>query len=495
MTSDPRFVKTRTVSHAKRLAILVGLVAIGIRFIALNQPFDDRWSWRQSDVAAIARNFWSGGFQFAKPQIDWAGDQPGYVGTEFPILPFTAALAYQVLGLHEWIGRLQSILFFAISLPFFYLLVRKPFGPVAAVWALIFYSFAPVMMMASRCFMPDVPSLSLGMVALYFFEKWTVERDQRAFWLSAMAMSFALLIKLPTAVMAVPMAVFVLRRSGWRAIREPQLYGWAAIALLPCLAWYWHAHRISETFYPYHFFGGGGVRIMPIGWYAKIAFKLSTSTLTPVLATAGLLGWWMTRRNKDASPFLSWFMGMAVFVVLVGWGNRHEWYQLPFVPIAAAFGGAACARIMSVPRPARVLIVSGVIASFGWLSTVYTHHLFESSAAPLRDVGLELKAMTTRDALVVAADDGDPTAFYYAERKGWHFPERRGLFYGNPADDEQLIADLDDLRQRGATHVVFYVGTMWWLDYYERFAEHLRHHATLMKSMKTFQIYKLNLAP
>ena len=479
-------------SHAKRLAILVGLLAIGIRFIALNQPFDDRWSWRQSDVAAIARNFATGGFHFAKPQIDWAGDQPGYVGTEFPILPFAAAVSYQVLGVHEWIGRLQSVLFFAISLPFFYLLVRKSFGAAAGVWALIFYSFAPVMLMASRCFMPDVPSLSLGIVALYLFERWTVSREQRAFWLSAIAMSFALLIKLPTAVMAVPMAVIVFRHSGWRALRGPRLYAWAAIALLPCFAWYWHAHQISETFYPYHFFGGGGLRLMPVEWYAKIAFKLATSTLTPVLAATGLVGLWMARRNKDAVLFVSWLMAMAVFVVLVGWGNRHEWYQLPFVPIAAAFGGAACARIMPVSRPARVFMVSFVILFFGWFSFVYTHHLFESSAAPLREVGLELKGTTNESALIVAADDGDPTAFYYAERKGWHFPERRGLFYGNPADDEQLIADLDELRQRGATHIVFYGGTTWWLNYYLRFAQHLNRSASKLDAPPGCQIYQLN---
>src|SRR5438046_9033620 len=31
---------------------------------------------------------------------------------------------------------------------------------------------------------------------------------------------------------------------------------------------------------------------------------------------------------------------MVLFVVAVGYGNRHPWYQLPFVPITAAFTGA-----------------------------------------------------------------------------------------------------------------------------------------------------------
>src|ERR1700746_3491362 len=155
-----------------RLAIVIGILAIVVRLIGINQPYIGEWSWRQSDVAAIARNYFVGGFHFARPQIDWAGDQPGYVGTEFPILPFVAAICYEFLGVHEWIGRIQAVILFAISLPFFYLIVRKVFGKIAANWALFFCCFAPPGIMASRSFMPDVPSLALSLIGLYFFQRW-----------------------------------------------------------------------------------------------------------------------------------------------------------------------------------------------------------------------------------------------------------------------------------------------------------------------------------
>src|ERR1700726_4714899 len=128
-------------SRVARLALVVSIVALVIRFIGLNQPYDDNWSWRQSDVAAIARNFYNKGFDFSRPQIDWAGDQPGYVGTEFPILPFFAAITYKVFGVHEWIGRSQGMAFFALSLPFFFFLARRTLGEFAAGWALFFYAF------------------------------------------------------------------------------------------------------------------------------------------------------------------------------------------------------------------------------------------------------------------------------------------------------------------------------------------------------------------
>src|SRR5215471_13200776 len=60
-------------------------------------------------------------------------------------------------GVHEWIRRIQAVILFAISLPFFFLLVREIFGSTAAVWATFFYSFAPLSIFAGRSFMPDVP--------------------------------------------------------------------------------------------------------------------------------------------------------------------------------------------------------------------------------------------------------------------------------------------------------------------------------------------------
>src|SRR5205807_1340463 len=152
------------------------------RVLLIDEPYIDKWSWRQSDVAAIARNFLHNGFQFAQPQIDWAGDQPGYVGTEFPILPFIAALCYKIFGVHEWIGRIQAVIFFALSLPFLFLIVRQIFGAIAAVWALFFYSFAPLNVMTSRCFMPDVPSLSLALIALFLFIRWIENRQRIVFF-------------------------------------------------------------------------------------------------------------------------------------------------------------------------------------------------------------------------------------------------------------------------------------------------------------------------
>jgi hypothetical protein len=493
--------------RAVKVACAIGFVALAIRLIDLNQPFIDDWSWRQSDVAAIARNFSTNGFQFAYPQIDWAGNEPGYVGTEFPILPFLAALIYRVAGIHAWIGRSQALFLFGLSLPFFFLLMRKLCNGTAACWALIFYSFAPLQIMASRCFMPDVPSLSLSIAGLYLFLRWrevasssvNSENGSRAHYLfllaSALTISLAILIKIPTVLIGVPLAVLAFERFGSSVFRRGHLWLFGAIALLPSALWYWHAYRISEQFYPYHFFGSGGFEIKSFGWYLKIARFTFTSSLTTIFSLVAIAGLFTAWPQPGRRLFLWWGVTILLFIVAAGYGNRHPWYQLALVPIAAAFAGNFCRVMADRFRSARLLrqITAFLLLSvFGLLSFFCTTRIFyRETAANLRLLGLELERTTPSNSVVVVPDYGDPTVFYYAERKGWHFMEKSAVYNGHPIDSAMAIADLRDLKARGATHIAFYSDTFWWLEYYKEFAQELDNTATIVESEPGFRIYRL----
>ena len=480
------------------LLIPLSIFAVVVRLVLINQPYIDHWSWRQSDVAAIARNFSANGFHFSYPQIDWAGDSSGYVGTEFPLLPFFAAICYKFAGVREWIGRSQAVILFAISLPFFFLLVRKIFGSTAATWATFFYGFAPLNVFAGRSFMPDVPSLSLALIGLYFFLRWIDNgKSLLLFFAAAVAISLSILIKITSVVIAAPLLFLIWQKWYWNSVKRPVLWVFAAITLLPSVAWYWHAYQIAQKFYPYHLFGEGGIRIENFSWYWKIAHVTATSSLTPVLFAMAITGLFVARRSRYSGVFYWWLAAMLLFVVVAGYGNRHPWYQLPLVPIAAAFAGAACAFIGSKIASSRAAVVSLSIlsaGSFAILAYFYVRPLYEPSAAQLRNAGLELGKITAPDALIVAADTGDPTIFYYAERKGWHFLEEDGIYDGNPTDSQQAIAELERLRRRGATHLVFTTNTFWWLQYYPEFTRHLAERATLMEATPRFRIYKLNAA-
>jgi len=487
---------------APKIVFVICILAVASRLIFINQPYIDHWSWRQSDVAAIARNFLQNGFHFGYPQIDWAGNAPGYVGTEFPILPFIAAVCYKFAGVHEWIGRTQAVILFAVSLPFFFLLVREIFGSTAAVWGIFFFCFTPLNVFAGRSFMPDVPSLSFAIVGLYFFLRW-VQHDQfSSFFFAAIAISLSLLIKITNIVIVAPILYLVVGRlcqTPGVSQKRPTIYGGAlffAIALLPSAIWYWHAYQIAQKFYPHHFFGAGGIRIESFSWYWHIAQQTFVSSLTPLLSVIAIVGLFVPqpRDRSYARLFHWWLAAMVVFIIVVGYGNRHRWYQLPLVPITAAFAGATCAFVASKISSRVVAVTLSVllVSSFITLAFWYIQPFYQSSAQ-LWHAGLELKKATPPDALIVAADMGDPTIFYYAERKGWHFLEQNAIYNGNPDDSEQAIENLERLRRRGATHFVFTKNTFWWSQSYPEFVGYLSKQASLIEATPEFRIYKLTV--
>ena len=488
-------------SRQNTILVFVCVAAVAVRCWKIDAPFTDSWSWRQTDVAAIARNYFENGFHFARPQIDWAGDQPGFVGTEFPILPFTAAIAYRFFGVQEWIGRLQTILAFAFSLPFLFAIVRRTFDETAAMYALVFYSFAPLSIAAGRALMPDMPALALALAGFYFFWRGragshdgttddSAASDGGSYNLlvASMVTGLALLIKPPMATIAAPMAALAWRKFGIEMFRRPLLWLVVLIALFPSIIWYWHAHRIAQQFYPHHFFGAGGVRIMSVSWYWHIVLQTCTSTLTPILFAIAVLGILVSRNNPRAAPFRWWLIAMMVFIIVVGYGNRHQWYQLPLVPIAAAFGGAG---LRFAEKKSNQGVVLGLLIAFLAFSFFYSRQFFTPAAQSLWRLGRELHDRTRSNALIIAADDGDPTAFYYAHRKGWHFLEKNGVYDGNPVNSAQVISNLEKLRGQGATHLVFYNGTTWWLNYYKEFADYLARNASLESTTADYRIYNL----
>jgi hypothetical protein len=184
---------------------------------------------------------------------------------------------------------------------------------------------------------------------------------------------------------------------------------------------------------------------------------------------------------------------MLAFIFVVGYGNRHPWYQLPLVPIAAAFAGDFCGAAQRFTTNRRLVRIGAAALFLGFAVLAYSKAkpFYRESAADLRTAGLELKASTPAASLVVAADYGDPTVFYYAERRGWHFLEKDGMYNGHPTTGADAIADLQNLRGRGATHIVFYSGTFWWLDYYKEFTDYLNAISTVRASTPAYRIYEL----
>ncbi|HEX7292072.1 MAG TPA: glycosyltransferase [Conexibacter sp.] len=98
--------------------------------------------------------------------------------------------------------------------------------------------------------------------------------------------------------------------------------------------------------------------------------------------------------------------------------------------------------------------------------------------------------------LVVSRGDDELTAF--DGRVGWHFPQAEdGVYAGHhPQDSEVAVRHLEELRVRGATHLVIPATSAWWLEHYADFRRHLEERfAVVAADPETCVAFDLTRAP
>jgi hypothetical protein len=515
---------------SREIKILLAIMALGVivRVYDIRQPLIDSWRGQEAETAMVAENFYLHGFNILRPQVNWrspangsiplmAGDDQsaGYAGTEFPLVPFLAAASYLLVGVAEWPGRLLSVVFFALSLPFFYLVERRILKTqAAAMTATAVFSLMPLSVFMGREFMPDMASLCLSIIGLYFFID-AVENESHfgSVWLAGLATSLAILVRLSAVTIGLVFFYICWTRFGPAMYSTARLWGMLALAFVPPLAWYWYAYQLSVSYPPYYLFWQDGIHIASRDAYLRILYSTATTGVTPFVAAAMVAGFFLPGassggilsgirtffprimvvfhdlrwgRFQQSRPsthdktygglFHWWLFALILYVVVAGENNAHPWSAAAIVPIGAAMAGRVCDFLFNLAGRRRksptqagmpVPLVAGIviflcgtaISAYGYLRPLYQEY-----AEPLR-TGAAVDKLVSSNALVLLAGDGDPAAVYYSRRKCLYFPA--------PAGESEAISRLEEFRDSGVTHIVFTSSTRGWLERYKGFTEHL----------------------
>jgi 4-amino-4-deoxy-L-arabinose transferase-like glycosyltransferase len=155
--------------YEKRKLLLILILAFLLRLYHINFPVAGWHSWRQADTAAIARNFYQDGFNLLYPQVDWGGNSPGFVESEFPLYSFLVSLLYAVFGANDLWGRVLSVVFSIATIYGLYLLVRKLLSVKVALWTALIYAILPLNVFYGRAFMPESAMLLCSVFGIYWF--------------------------------------------------------------------------------------------------------------------------------------------------------------------------------------------------------------------------------------------------------------------------------------------------------------------------------------
>ena len=103
----------------------------------------------------------------------------------------------------------------------------------------------------------------------------------------------------------------------------------------------------------------------------------------------------------------------------------------------------------------------------------------------------ELDQRVPAGARLLVVDDQALGAGPVRGRQVRPFPERDGIWWGQPADDAQAIRELKRERQDGPQYLVLLWTSFWWRDHYPRFWSHLENSARQLVADDTVLIFDL----
>ena len=410
----------------KRLLLLsILLLAALPRLIQIDARPVGRHAWRQSDTASVARNYYQSGYRFLYPQIDW--EIPGYVEMEFPVYPWTVALAYGVTGENEAVPRLLSVVGSILATLFLYLLVARILGHRAASWAAFFFALTPLSLFLGRAIMPEAWVLAATAAGIYWFLRWTEEDSWLYFVLSALATALACLLKLTSLYMGLPLLWLAWQRFGNRTLIRWPVWFYGAMVVAPLAAWYSHAYRLGQQFgASFHIFTAAGTDkwgrwdlLLSLDFYNHVFLgNLGGRILTWVGLLVFVVGLFLSRRTRLERLFDVWLLAAVIVIFLASGGAyAHDYYSLPLLLPAAAFMGKVFDR--GWERGKLVLVVATILILVLSLYR-YVGHLMDERD-PNQDVEIArlLAERTSEGDLVISCNEANPIWLYLAGRRGW----------------------------------------------------------------------------
>jgi len=440
--------------------LIILAMGLAVRLINLNTPLVDAHSWRQTFTAMIANNFYLHGYKIMYPEVDYNGNDSGYVASEFPVYPFIVALLYKIWGMHDALGKAISIAFYLLSSILVFFLFRKYSSESTARWSLIFYLFLPLNIFYSQAFMPESMMMFCSIGTVYFFDKWAQKRNIIYFLFAAVFFTLDILIKPFTLYLLLPLGyLFFKDNSGIKKTKLLQIYPFLlfiALSLIFPVYWFafWHKNLNPELFG--HIWNArdrwGNIKwwLNP-HWYSRVFLQhITENWLVFSGAVFFIMGYIRKPVLESEKVFRWWFIAIIIYFFLIAGGNfPHEYYQFPMVVPVCFFIGKyldfffrdLTAQPGLYKKPSSILILFLLFCMIPISAGKLMHRMRGCMQKEYFESGRIIDSTTEKQGLIVVSDYDLPEVIYYSKRKGWHI-----------TPDQQSPELIEKYRKKGAEY-------------------------------------------
>ncbi|MEC7640842.1 MAG: glycosyltransferase family 39 protein [Nitrospinota bacterium] len=418
------------------------LSGIAVRLIHIDLPILEGAITRQIQTATITRNLLANGFDVLHPQIDQL-PEPRFYAIEPPVYNSIVALLYLIFGVHESLGRLVSILFFAGTAGFIFRIASRHVNESVARAAVFVFCFSPLSIIFTRGFQPDSTALFFSTACLFYSIEW-IRGNTKAYTPALVFALVAFLTKQTLMFVLLPIGLYALRQQGSSVFKNLKLYLLFGLAILPGVLWSWHAKHLVKL-YPspsvediFAWSNWFDLSVFFHYYFYKTLFQwFSGLILTPIGFSLFLAGLFI-KSNKDGDFILNtWLAAVVIFdLVLHKHTFTHEYYHLPLLPVASIMIGKTWGVFFENPdytgndvlfsKPFRIvgLLLVGVMV-YGYSNSGFK---LPASVSPFYEEVETLNANAKDNERVIVTQIHP---LYYGNNKGW------GLAY-NPVHYKKL---------------------------------------------------------
>jgi 4-amino-4-deoxy-L-arabinose transferase-like glycosyltransferase len=421
--------------------------------------------WRQTDTQTIALNFLKPGASVLRPEINWGGDGPGYVETEFQLYTKISAVLMGVFGKGVWAGQLVSLLaIFGTGVVLWFHLGRRhpPWAAAAGVLAFLCARTSPHL---ATVVMPDALAL-LAYAAAWACFCLYLERgrhpDVVAF---ALLGALAMLTKPTTAHLGISTFLMVLLTDR-RRLRDYRLWvAWAFMVLATAL----------YLAYAHHFYTEYGNTFGLLAGEDSKTPKLRHLLMPKVLlgAVKNMAGWGLghlaalalvllaIRRRLQAEHWALLAGNVVITLVALRYMSQDagNYYFAPAGVLAASAVAALATQLGAWqarwrPIALGVLVVGLCVQGGRNLKVRHVYgHWDDPEVARVVATGKEIDRLTNPGDLIFVRSPNEAFDVFWQSGRNYHEPRifylsgTRGWTMGREQEDLKLV---EDAVRRGA---------------------------------------------
>jgi hypothetical protein len=432
-----------------------------------NPPLESAHNWRQTTGLMVARNFFEIDPNILYPRLDFAGEKTGITGTEFPLFNYLIYLVALIFGYDHWYGRLISLVFTVIGTIYFYLLVRDYFNKKTAFYSTILLTCS-LWFEYSRKTMPDLFSFSLVLAGIYYGLN---------LLLYAVLILAGILSKIPSIYILV-LFIIPLLNNKLSIIRKLYFVLASFLVLVPVAGWYYYwVPYLNKTYEFDHYYMG-----VPFAEGIKALLNKKGNTLKQFYENAMMYSGFMVfmygliKLIIDRNRFLLIIFSictLSFFILMLKMGDNfpvHSYYILIYIPVMALIAGYG---IAAINNKYLVLILVAIVCLENILNQQHDFYLKKERKKFITFEKTLSSYVKSSDKIVINCSP-NPSAMYYAHRKGW-------IATNDQLHDGNYI---NDLYSKGCKYVVIIK---------KIFGEDTNLNMSLISENETYKLYSISV--